>query len=188
MIPKFFTPIDTEIEPAALHQLSVVANHPNTLDVIGMHDLHVGKGGPVGMAMLGKLPVPSIVGGDLGCGFALFRLSLKPKRLADPDWIASRLDGLDAPWEGSMPDLGFETEFDYSLGTLGSNHSNHFAEIQVVDQTNHPSVAVGEALLLIHTGRAGRKSVFVERRRAGRRYRQAEIVFPGKSARCLGFR
>ena len=148
-----YPPEGTEFEPDALVQFRSVCVHENTIAAAGMPDLHPGKAGPVGMALLGRLPVPALVGGDLGCGFSLFRLDIKARRMADAEWLAEHMNGLDAPWEGKLPDIGFTTVHDMSMGSIGSG--NHFIEIQTVHSSEISDIGEGTALLLVHTGSRG---------------------------------
>ena len=150
---NLFPAHETEFEFDALTQIQSVANNSNTISVAGMPDLHPGKCGPVGMAMLGKYPVPSLIGGDIGCGFSLFKLDLKPKKLSDQEWLVSKLDGLDKLWDGNIADMGFRTPCYISLGTIGLG--NHFIEIQVTHNSQVDYISADSALLLIHTGSRG---------------------------------
>lgn len=150
----FHPPRSHALETLALEQALVLAAQTNTIALAGLPDMHPGKGGPVGLAMLGEFPVPAVLGNDLGCGFALYRLDLKAKRLADPAWVGDRLNGLDAPMDDRSTDLGFQTPHDLSLGTIGGG--NHFIEIGVVHASQDDSVLTkGQGTLLVHTGSRG---------------------------------
>lgn len=154
----------TWIEGEALRQLDVAAGLEGMVEVVGMPDLHPGKGGPVGAAFLSSGVIrPSLVGSDIGCGMALWATDLPAKRLK-VEKAAGRLQGLDEPWEGDvgewLRDRGVaSTSFDDALGTVG--HGNHFAELQVVHEVLDPVAfdALGldraNVVLLVHTGSRG---------------------------------
>ena len=153
-----FPPRGLDIEQDALDQLRAVAGHGNTQAVAGFPDMHPGKCGPVGMAALCTLPVPALLGNDVGCGFSLFRLDLKARRLTDSAWIAGRLDGLDVPdfqvAGEAASSLSMPSSHDLSLGTIGLG--NHFLEVQVAHQAQADAgVCRGDALLLVHSGSRG---------------------------------
>jgi release factor H-coupled RctB family protein len=122
----------TWIEGEAVHQLRNQAALPGVHEIIGMPDLHPGKGSPIGIAMASGLIYAGSVGSDIGCGMAFWETDF-PVRRAKPDRLASKLDKHDHPWDGDT--LAFLSErnvaptlFDTSLGTPG--FSNHFIEIQ----------------------------------------------------------
>lgn len=109
-----------------------------------MPDLHPGNRFPIGCAIAARGIYPALIGTDVGCGIALYRLALTPSRFI-PAKIASRLRGLDDPWNGDvvgwLSERGVhkESEFDRSsLGTVGAG--NHFAEICVVEQVKDVEV------------------------------------------------
>ena len=56
------------IEGNATLQLQQVAALPGVQAVAAMPDLHPGKYGPVGCAVLADLIHPQLVGSDIGCG------------------------------------------------------------------------------------------------------------------------
>src|ERR1700744_3609001 len=78
------------IEGAAVRQLESVPETPGIRAVAGMPDLHPGKFGPVGCAILADRIHPAFVGSDAGCGMALFALDL-PLRKLRVDKAADRL-------------------------------------------------------------------------------------------------
>ena len=65
---------ETWIEGRAEDQLAQVAGWPGMRAVAGFPDLHPGRFGPVGAAFLADRIWPQLVGPDIGCGIALFRL------------------------------------------------------------------------------------------------------------------
>lgn len=106
---------------------------------------------------------PALVGSDIGCGMALWQTDLTLRRL-DPETLAARCEGLDAPWDGDtrawLDGFGLApTPFDASLGTVGSG--NHFAEVQAVAEIRDAGalerlcIDPARALVLVHTGSRG---------------------------------
>ena len=88
------------IEQAAIDQLK----HNATLDgierVVGLPDLHAGRGIAVGAAFWSRTHVyPHLVGNDIGCGMSLLQTSQMRRRFK-PDAAEKRLTGLEGPWEG----------------------------------------------------------------------------------------
>lgn len=154
----------TWIEGEALRQLDATAALPGMVETVGMPDLHPGKGSPVGAAFLSRgLIRPTLVGSDIGCGMAFWQTDLPVRRLR-PEKVATKLEGLDLPWEGDVEEWLAErgvsgTPFDASLGTVG--HGNHFAEVQVVrevlDETAFAQLGLNadHVQILVHTGSRG---------------------------------
>jgi len=85
----------TWIEGAALQQLNNVAALPGVSSVAAFPDLHPGKYGPTGIAVLSRLLHPQLIGNDIGCGMSLFELDL-PLRKLRIDKAAERLRQLEA--------------------------------------------------------------------------------------------
>src|SRR5215470_4060280 len=122
------------IEGEALRQLQATADLPGVRWAVGMPDLHPGKGHPIGAAVLADGVVyPHLVGGDIGCGMAVFQTDLRA-RGASPERLAKRLRDVEGPHEEAAAWLearGLAQDFVSSLGTIGGG--NHFAELQAVD-------------------------------------------------------
>src|SRR5262245_25086343 len=111
------------IEGNATLQLEQVAAWPGVQAVAAMPDLHPGKYGPVGCAVLADRIHPQLVGSDIGCGMGLFQLDVAARKLR-LDQLAERLHALDRPWDGDangmLADAGLHaTDFDASLGSIG---------------------------------------------------------------------
>jgi len=142
---------DCWIEGRAEDQLKQVAGWPGVAAVAGFPDLHPGRFGPVGAAFLADRIYPQLIGPDIGCGMALFRLDLPSRRLK-VDKAARRLrvleEGADAAPEGLAAQLGGA-----GLGTIGGG--NHFCEVQKVARSDHAGLAVGDLCLLVHSGSRG---------------------------------
>jgi release factor H-coupled RctB family protein len=103
---------------------------------------------------------PHLIGGDIGCGMALFQTNL-PARGADVDAWVEQYFHLEHPWD-TEPD-GFlaeheleSTAFDKALGTIGGG--NHFAELQMVEaifnsrEFRLSGIGRDCLLMLIHSG------------------------------------
>ncbi|MFZ3583671.1 RtcB family protein [Loktanella sp. DJP18] len=124
-------------------------------------DLHPGRHGPVGAAFLADRIYPQLVGPDIGCGMALYKLEL-PRRKLKIDRAAGRLtileDGAseeDARRPVTAAGLGSDV-LTWGLGTIGGG--NHFCEVQAVGEIIDAQRAAAlnldkdDICLLIHTG------------------------------------
>ena len=158
-----FASVKSWIEGDATRQLEQVASLPGIKAVAAMPDLHPGKYGPVGCAILSDRIYPQFVGSDIGCGMGLFRLDIAVRKLR-LDKLADRLHALDAPWDGdvraAMADARLDaTDFDASLGSIGGG--NHFCEVQAFEDILDPDVAARaglnaeKACVLVHSGSRG---------------------------------
>lgn len=151
------------IEGNATLQLQQVAGLPGVQAVAAMPDLHPGKYGPVGCAILADRIHPQLVGSDIGCGMGLFELDIAARKLR-LDQLADRLHGLDQTWDGNLDsalaDAGLHAStFDGSLGSIGGG--NHFCEFQAIEEIFAPDVAAqaglnrDRAYVLVHSGSRG---------------------------------
>jgi release factor H-coupled RctB family protein len=163
------------IEGNAIYQLNQTAAMPGVRAVAAMPDLHPGKFGPVGAAILADRIYPQLVGSDIGCGMGLFRLDIAHRKLR-LDRLAERLHALDQPWDGEtaarLNALGLSvTPHDASLGSIGGG--NHFCEVQAINEIMLPDVAAarglgaGDAYVLVHSGSRGLGFAILERELAG---------------------
>ncbi|MBR1232637.1 RNA ligase RtcB family protein [Bradyrhizobium sp. AUGA SZCCT0182] len=159
------------IEGNATLQLEQVAGLAGVRAVAAMPDLHPGKYGPVGCAILADRIHPQLVGSDIGCGMGLFALDIAARKLR-LDQLAERLSSLDQPWDGDvagvLADAGLDaTTFDASLGSIGGG--NHFCEIQAIEEILAPETAAqagldrDEAFILVHSGSRGLGYSILER-------------------------
>ncbi|QRV84175.1 tRNA-splicing ligase RtcB [Ceratobasidium sp. AG-Ba] len=88
---------ESYVDPEAVKQLKSVAE----LEALGMPDLHPGNRFPIGCAVAARGIYPALIGTDIGCGIALYRLASIPSRII-PSKIADQLKGLDDPWDGDV--------------------------------------------------------------------------------------
>jgi release factor H-coupled RctB family protein len=158
-----FTSSKSWIEGNATLQLETLAKLADVTAVAAMPDLHPGKYGPVGCAILAKYIHPALVGADIGCGMGLFQLDVAPRRLR-ADHVAERMRALGGEWDGDVSEriltAGLaSTPFDHSLGTIGGG--NHFSEVQIIDEiidvdaAKAASLDADRAYVLAHSGSRG---------------------------------
>ena len=169
------------LEDAALQQTKTTSLLPGMQRVVGLPDLHPGRGYPVGAAFFstGRL-YPALVGNDIGCGMALWqteilagkaRLDKIDKQIGnlddvidDDEWAV--LERRDPEWplrlatlSGLMDAAGLDKAHLRSLGTIGRGY--HFAELQAIDAVVEGEVLGRSALvpkclqLLVHSGSRG---------------------------------
>lgn len=172
------------IETEAMTQLRRTSELPGMIAVVGMPDLHSGKGSPVGATFITQdLIYPHLVGNDVGCGMGLWRTDLRGRKLKLDRWT-EKLTGLESPWEGDRADwlARFDvtpSSLDRALGTIGGG--NHFAELQGIEEivdadtvrqigldknflallVHSGSRGLGEALLRSHVDRRGGESLVI---------------------------
>src|SRR6185295_3539521 len=100
-----------------------------------------GKGTPVGAAFVTDAIIyPHLIGGDIGCGIALFKTDLVLREVKLDRWAQIPFD-LEHAWTHEIAEVLAKeeldsTEFDETLGTLGGG--NHFAEWQAVEEVLNP--------------------------------------------------
>ncbi|MCX9156301.1 RNA ligase RtcB family protein [Niveibacterium sp. 24ML] len=154
----------TWIEGDAIQQLQNTAKLEGMRRVVGMPDLHPGRGYPVGAAFFscGRY-YPALIGNDIGCGMALWQTSLERSKHS-ADKLEKKLGNIDGPLGEDWRELiaaealapsGYEA----SLGTIGGG--NHFAEVQEIDRVldapalQRLGVDKRRLLLLVHSGSRG---------------------------------
>ncbi|MGV7220867.1 MAG: RNA ligase RtcB family protein [Nitrospinales bacterium] len=125
------------MEGKAIDQLRETSKLPGMKNVVGLPDLHPGKGSPIGAAFLSQgIIYPYLVGSDIGCGMGLWQTTLPLKKIKLDRWV-KKLIRFEDPWDGDKAQWLEEenlnpTPFDDSLGTIGGG--NHFAELQSVEE------------------------------------------------------
>jgi release factor H-coupled RctB family protein len=161
---RLFASSQSWIEGEAVRQLHATAKLDGVRYAVGFPDLHPGKGSPVGAAFVTEGVIyPHLIGGDIGCGMALFKTELV-RRNARLDRWAEKYFHLEHPWDEEvgpfLAEQGLEsTEFDRALGTIGGG--NHFAEVQVVEEVLDAGafakldLAKQQLVMLVHSGSRG---------------------------------
>lgn len=123
------------IEDSAIQQLYTTAKLTGMKRVIGMPDLHPGRGYPIGAAFFSRGRFyPALVGNDIGCGMALWQTDILGRKYnADKleKRLASLTDVADAQWlEENVPAAMQHHSWRSALGSIGGG--NHFAELQQI--------------------------------------------------------
>jgi len=161
---RLFASAKSWIEGEALRQLYATSRLEGVRLAVGFPDLHPGTGSPVGAAFVTEgLIYPYLIGGDIGCGMALFRTDLVQRDVKLNRWAQIPFD-LEHVWTDEVAEVlakeGLEsTEFDEALGTLGGG--NHFAELQaveeVLDAREFKKLGLGkqQLVVLVHSGSRG---------------------------------
>ena len=161
---RLFASAKSWIESAATDQLYAVSHLDGIRSVVGFPDLHPGKGSPVGAAFITQEVIyPHLIGGDIGCGMALFSTNLL-RRKAKLNRLMDLAFDLEQSWEGDVRDYLPEHElhmraFDGALGTIGGG--NHFAELQVVEKIHETAAFARTELdretmaIFVHSGSRG---------------------------------
>ena len=161
---RLFASAKSWIEGEALRQLYATSKLEGMRLAVGFPDLHPGKGGAVGAAFVTEgLIYPYLIGGDIGCGMALFKTDLVRRDVKLDRWAQVPFD-LEHAWTAEINEvLAMEelesTDFDNSLGTFGGG--NHFAELQaveeVLDAREFKKLGLGkqQLVVLVHSGSRG---------------------------------
>src|ERR1700733_4587959 len=102
---RLFASAKSWIEGEAVRQLHATAKFAGVRRAAGFPDLHPGKGTPVGAAFVTEgVLYPHIIGGDIGCGMALFKTDLV-RRDAKLDRWADLYFHLEHPWDEDVSDF-----------------------------------------------------------------------------------
>ena len=161
---RLFASAQSWIEGEAVRQLYATARLDGVRLAVGFPDLHPGKGSPVGAAFVTEGVIyPHLIGGDIGCGMALFKTDLVRRDSKLDRWARLPFD-LEHTWDQFVGDFLAEhelesTEFDSALGTIGGG--NHFAEVQavekVLDAEEFKKLGLGkqQLVVLVHSGSRG---------------------------------
>ena len=169
---RLFASAKSWIEGEALRQLYATSKLEGMRLAVGFPDLHPGKGSAVGAAFVTEgLIYPYLIGGDIGCGMALFKTDLVRRDVKLDRWAQIPFD-LEHVWTDEIAEVLSKeelesTEFDEALGTLGGG--NHFAELQAVEEVlnarEFKKLGLGNAgnwprkhsglVVLVHSGSRG---------------------------------
>src|SRR5437016_12086269 len=92
-VVRLFASAQSWIEGEALRQLYATAKLDGVRLAVGFPDLHPGRGTPVGAAFVTEgMIYPQIIGGDIGCGMALFKTELARRNAKLDRWAALRFN------------------------------------------------------------------------------------------------
>ena len=161
---RLFASAKSWIEGEALRQLYATSKLEGVRLAAGFPDLHPGRGCAVGAAFVTEgLIYPHLIGGDIGCGMALFETDLVRRDVKLDHWARIPFD-LEHVWTDEIAEVLAKeelesTEFDEALGTLGGG--NHFAELQVVEEIlnsrEFKKLGLGkqQLVVLVHSGSRG---------------------------------
>ncbi|WP_338805005.1 RNA ligase RtcB family protein [Xenorhabdus griffiniae] len=157
---------NTWLDDKAIQQLETTAQLPDMIRVVGLPDLHPGRGYPVGAAFFSQSRFyPALIGNDIGCGMALWRTDLTLSKWS-LDKLEKRLGSIDTPLDVEDLSDNIPEHFCYSLGTIGGG--NHFAELQQLDEIYQPDILETwqlnkqQLLLLVHSGSRGMGQMILE--------------------------
>lgn len=169
------------IEDAAIQQLKTTAQLPGMQRVVGLPDLHPGRGYPVGAVFFSTDRFyPALVGNDIGCGMSLSQTDIAVNKvkldkfdrqlgnldgIIDTDeWaLLERLDPSIEAQRGALMERMHQAHLDVShlrsLGQIGGG--NHFIELQVSEEVQYPDAFAKAGLttkklqILVHSGSRG---------------------------------
>jgi release factor H-coupled RctB family protein len=163
---------DLWVEGLAIQQLHTTAHLPGMHRVVGMPDLHPGRGYPIGAAFfsLGRF-YPALVGNDIGCGMALWQTDILGRKY-NADKLEKRLaaldDHADEAWlTAHLPESLNQHPWRHALGSIGGG--NHFAELQQVDEVfdaacfKQAGLSMEHLQLLVHSGSRGLGQAILQR-------------------------
>lgn len=157
IISHFYTS-EAWIEGRAEEQLKQVGSWAGVIGIAAFPDLHPGKHGPVGCAVLADRVYPQLIGNDIGCGMSLFQLDL-PRRKLKLDKAVQRIRILGEPSDGlnheRLDEIGLSPDlYPEALGTIGGG--NHFCEVQsLTDAAEACDLSPSATYLMVHSGSRG---------------------------------
>ncbi|MGF7149505.1 release factor H-coupled RctB family protein [Sphingomonas zeicaulis] len=162
------------IDQLAVDQLRQTAALPGIDAVVGMPDLHAGRGIAVGAAFWSRSHVyPHLAGSDIGCGMGLWRTDIALRKFR-ADAAERRLHGLDETWPGDragrLVAAGLPPDAGEALGTIGGG--NHFTELLRVDTVidaalfAEAGLDAGAVHLMVHSGSRGLGQAILDRHRS----------------------
>lgn len=161
---KIIASNDNWIEGEAIRQIEQTANLHGMKKVIGMPDLHPGKGAPIGGVFFSeKILYPYLIGNDIGCGMGLWQTDIKQHKTKLDRWMKKIPDlenqSQEDPAQWLLEQDLESSQWDNALGTLGGG--NHFAELQAIhsiedkDKFDKLKLRKNTLFLLVHSGSRG---------------------------------
>src|SRR4051794_4197502 len=166
---------ESRIDPVAIDQLRQTAALGGIDEIVGLPDLHAGRGIAVGAAFWSRSHVyPHLVGSDIGCGMALWETETAARKFR-LDAADRKLHGLEEAWEGdtavTLTGAGLPPSLmGESLGSIGGG--NHFAELLRIESVldgyalERLGLDTANVLLMIHSGSRGLGHAILERQLA----------------------
>lgn len=163
------------IEQVAIDQLHQSGRLAGIERIVGLPDLHAGRGIAVGAAFWSRSHVhPHLVGSDIGCGMALWETGTAVRRFRI-DAAVKILRGLEGEWGGDaavrLTEAGLPPELaPEALGSIGGG--NHFAELLRIDRVLNAGLFASLGLgadpvyLMVHSGSRGLGHAILERQLA----------------------
>lgn len=157
IIKQFYT-TNAWVDTRAQDQLQHVATWQGVTKIAAFPDLHPGKYGPVGCAVLADRIYPQLIGNDIGCGMSLFQLDL-PLRKFKVEKAVRRMRALGEPVDYEQADrleaINLSGDlFPNALGTIGGG--NHFCEVQtLIEPLDGCGLDTQALYLLVHSGSRG---------------------------------
>ena len=161
------------LEDNAIQQLHTTAQLAHIRAAVGLPDLHAGRGYPIGAAFFSSGHFyPALVGGDIGCGMALWQTDLLRHKVSG-SILAKLLGNIDGSLSGEDLQVAISdlhqllkqhasaklpldaASLAASLGTIGGG--NHFAELLQTDTIYDSDAALDtrRVYLLVHSGSRG---------------------------------
>src|SRR6476646_4521353 len=102
---RLFASSKSWIEGEALRQLYAASRLEGMRVTAGFPDLHPGKGSPVGAAFVTDGVIyPYLIGGDIGCGMALFKTDLVRRDAKLDRWAQIPFD-LEHAWTSKIAEV-----------------------------------------------------------------------------------
>ena len=153
-ITKFYTS-GAWIDGRAEDQLHQVAQMAGVQHIAAFPDLHLGKYGPVGCAVLADRIYPQLIGNDIGCGMSLFQLDLKQRKIKLEKAVRrlrelGEISAID--YRDRLAEAGLASNLlPEALGTIGAG--NHFCEVQTLKSADQNiGLDLEQTYLLVHSG------------------------------------
>lgn len=156
MITKLFTE-NTWIEGEAIRQLEQLQNLAGVSQVVGLPDLHPGKGFPIGAAVLSQYIHPYLIGSDIGCGMSVFTTPLKKHQIKIDKLLKKMRQVEDIP-EENVSEIAQKYNLGEDLSGLGTvGYGNHFIEVLFIQELFdlNSSLEKNQIVFLVHTGSRG---------------------------------
>ena len=151
-----FTQPQSWVEGSAIQQLKAAEKLDGMKKVVGLPDIHPGKGHPIGASFLSNNIHPTLVGSDIGCGMSVSKINTPLQKIKINKWYkklkkVEKMDIDNSIFEGTNI-AGLDLT---KLGTVGSG--NHFIEIQKINEVynENSDFKKNDVILVVHSGSRG---------------------------------